>query len=113
MLAKDYVKRRNDSDDGITYTAFSYSLLQADDCLELYERFGCTGQMGGSDQWGTITAGMDLMRRRRNGKAYGLVRPLITTASGAKFGKLGAVIEHHRRGWRRAGKCSREHFHPN
>jgi tyrosyl-tRNA synthetase len=87
MLAKESVKRRIESEDGITYTEFSYSLLQAYDFLELYDRFGCTLQMGGSDQWGNITAGMDLIRRLRSGKAHGLVMPLITTASGTKFGK--------------------------
>ena len=87
MLSKESVKRRIDSDEGITYTEFSYSLLQAYDFLELYDRFGCTLQMGGSDQWGNITAGMDLIRRLRGGKAHGLVMPLITTASGTKFGK--------------------------
>jgi tyrosyl-tRNA synthetase len=87
MLAKESVRRRIESEDGITYTEFSYSLLQAYDFLELYDRFGCTLQMGGSDQWGNITAGMDLIRRLRGGKAHGLVIPLITTASGAKFGK--------------------------
>ena len=87
MLAKESVKRRIESEDGITYTEFSYSLLQAYDFLELYDRFGCTLQMGGSDQWGNITSGMDLIRRLRGGKAHGLVLPLITTASGAKFGK--------------------------
>jgi len=87
MLAKESVKRRIESEDGITYTEFSYSLLQAYDFLELYDRFGCTLQMGGSDQWGNITAGMDLIRRLRGGKAHGLVMPLITTAAGTKFGK--------------------------
>ena len=87
MLAKESVKRRIESEDGITYTEFSYSLLQAYDFLELYDRYGCTLQMGGSDQWGNITAGMDLIRRLRGGKAHGLVLPLITTASGTKFGK--------------------------
>jgi tyrosyl-tRNA synthetase len=87
MLAKESVRRRIESEDGITYTEFSYSLLQAYDYLELYDRFGCTLQMGGSDQWGNITAGMDLIRRLRAGKAHGLVMPLITTASGTKFGK--------------------------
>jgi len=87
MLAKESVKRRIESEDGITYTEFSYSLLQAYDFLELYDRFGCTLQMGGSDQWGNITSGMDLIRRLRGGKAHGLVLPLITTASGTKFGK--------------------------
>ena len=87
MLAKESVKRRIESEDGITYTEFSYSLLQAYDFLELYDRLGCTLQMGGSDQWGNITAGMDLIRRLRAGKAHGLVMPLITTSSGVKFGK--------------------------
>jgi tyrosyl-tRNA synthetase len=87
MLTKESVKRRIESEDGITYTEFSYSLLQAYDFLELYDRFGCTVQMGGSDQWGNITAGMDLIRRQRGAKAHGLVLPLITTAAGTKFGK--------------------------
>jgi len=87
MLAKESVKRRIESEDGITYTEFSYSLLQAYDFLELYDRLGCTLQMGGSDQWGNITAGMELIRRLRGGKAHGLVMPLITTSSGVKFGK--------------------------
>jgi tyrosyl-tRNA synthetase len=90
MLAKDSVKRRLESDEGITYTEFSYSLLQAYDFLMLFDRFNCTLQMGGSDQWGNITAGMDLIRRVRGGRAHGLVMPLITTASGTKFGKTEA-----------------------
>jgi tyrosyl-tRNA synthetase len=90
MLAKESVKRRTESDDGISYTEFSYSLLQAYDYLVLHDRFGCTLQMGGSDQWGNITAGMDLIRRVRGGKAHGLVLPLVTTASGTKFGKTEA-----------------------
>ena len=90
MLAKDSVKRRLESDEGITYTEFSYSLLQAYDFLMLFDRYHCTLQMGGSDQWGNITAGMDLIRRVRGAKAYGLVLPLITTASGTKFGKTEA-----------------------
>jgi tyrosyl-tRNA synthetase len=90
MLAKESVKRRLESDTGITYTEFSYSLLQAYDFLELYDRFGCTLQMGGSDQWGNIVAGMDLIRRVRAAKTHGLVLPLITTASGTKFGKTEA-----------------------
>ena len=90
MLAKESVKRRTESEDGISYTEFSYSLLQAYDYLVLHERFGCTLQMGGSDQWGNITAGMDLIRRVRGGKAHGLVMPLVTTASGTKFGKTEA-----------------------
>jgi len=90
MLAKESVKRRTESEDGISYTEFSYSLLQAYDYLVLHDRFGCTLQMGGSDQWGNVTAGMDLIRRVRGGKAHGLVMPLVTTASGTKFGKTEA-----------------------
>jgi tyrosyl-tRNA synthetase len=90
MLAKESVKRRTEGADGITYTEFSYSLLQAYDFLVLHDRFGCTLQMGGSDQWGNITAGMDLIRRVRGGKAHGLVLPLITTSAGTKFGKTEA-----------------------
>lgn len=87
MLAKESVKRRIEGEDGISYTEFSYVLLQAYDFMVLFDRFNCTLQMGGSDQWGNITAGMDLIRRMRGGKAHGLVMPLITTASGTKFGK--------------------------
>ena len=93
MLAKESVKRRIESEDGISYTEFSYSLLQAYDFLMLHDRFGCTLQIGGSDQWGNIVAGIDLIRRVRTAKAHGLVMPLLTTSSGAKFGKTegGAV----------------------
>jgi tyrosyl-tRNA synthetase len=87
MLARESVKRRIESEDGISYTEFSYALLQAYDFLVLHERFNCTVQMGGSDQWGNIVSGMDLIRRVRGGKAHGLVMPLITTSSGTKFGK--------------------------
>ena len=89
MLTKDSVKKRIEGE-GISYTEFSYSLLQAYDYLVLHDRFSCTLQMGGSDQWGNITAGMDLIRRVRGGKAHGLVLPLVTTASGTKFGKTEA-----------------------
>jgi len=93
MLAKDSVKRRIEGTDGISFTEFSYALLQAYDFLELYRRFRCTVQMGGSDQWGNITAGMDLIRRVEGARAHGLVLPLIMTSSGNKFGKTesGAV----------------------
>jgi tyrosyl-tRNA synthetase len=93
MLAKESVKRRIESADGISYTEFSYSLLQAYDFLMLHDRYGCTLQLGGSDQWGNIVAGIDLIRRVRTAKAHGLVMPLLTTSSGAKFGKTegGAV----------------------
>jgi tyrosyl-tRNA synthetase len=87
MLAKEAVKRRLEGDQGISYTEFSYALLQAYDFLELYDRVGCTLQVGGSDQWGNITAGMDLIRRVRGVRVYGLVQPLIMTAAGTKFGK--------------------------
>jgi tyrosyl-tRNA synthetase len=90
MLAKESVKRRSESDEGISYTEFSYLLLQSYDFLVLHDRFQCTLQLGGSDQWGNITAGVDLIRRLRGRKVHGLVMPLITTASGAKFGKTEA-----------------------
>ncbi len=90
MLAKESVKRRLESEEGISYTEFTYSLLQAYDYLMLYDRYGCTLQMGGSDQWGNIVAGGDLIRKLRGGKAHGLVMPLVTTASGVKFGKTEA-----------------------
>ncbi len=90
MLAKESIKRRVESKDGISYTEFSYLLLQAYDFLQLYNRHGCTVQMGGSDQWGNITAGIELIRRSTpagSPRAYGLVLPLVMTAAGAKFGK--------------------------
>jgi tyrosyl-tRNA synthetase len=90
MLAKESVKRRSESDEGISYTEFSYLLLQSYDFLVLHDRFRCSLQMGGSDQWGNITAGVDFIRRMRSAKAHGLVMPLITTASGTKFGKTEA-----------------------
>jgi tyrosyl-tRNA synthetase len=90
MLAKESVKRRLESEDGISYTEFSYLMLQSYDYLELFEHYSCTLQMGGTDQWGNITAGCDLIRRLRGGKAHGLVMPLVTTASGVKFGKTEA-----------------------
>ncbi len=87
MLQKESVNRRLESEDGISYTEFSYLLLQARDFLELFERCGCTLQMGGSDQWGNITAGIELIRKVHAKKVHGLVTPLVTMASGAKFGK--------------------------
>src|SRR5258708_27079822 len=90
MLQKESVNRRLESEDGISYTEFSYLLLQARDFLELFDRYHCTLQMGGSDQWGNITAGIDLIRKLRAKKAHGLVMPLVTTASGGKFGKTEA-----------------------
>jgi tyrosyl-tRNA synthetase len=85
MLAKDSVKSRLDT--GISYTEFSYMLLQAYDFQQLYERDGVTLQMGGSDQWGNITAGTELIRRSLGGEAHGVTLPLITSADGRKFGK--------------------------
>lgn len=88
MLAKESVKRRLEGEDsGISFTEFSYALLQSYDFLELYRREKCTVQMGGSDQWGNITAGIDLVRRMDGAPAFGVVFPLITQASGVKFGK--------------------------
>src|SRR5213594_2926184 len=85
MLQKESVKARLDT--GLSYTEFSYMLLQAYDFLHLFRERQCTIQVGGSDQWGNITAGIDLIRRVEGGEAHGLVAPLVTTASGAKFGK--------------------------
>jgi tyrosyl-tRNA synthetase len=94
LLAKESVKRRIGNDEsGISFTEFSYALLQSYDFLELYRTEGCTVQMGGSDQWGNITAGIDLVRRMEASRAFGVVFPLVTQASGVKFGKTeeGAV----------------------
>ena len=85
MLAKDKVKSRLDS--GITYAEFSYMILQALDFLWLYENRGCTLQVAGSDQWGNITAGIELIRKKLDKDAYGMVMPLITDSQGNKFGK--------------------------
>ena len=90
MLQKESVSRRLESEDGISFTEFSYLILQAYDFLHLYDRFGCQLQMGGSDQWGNITAGTDLIRRLRASRAHGLVWPLLKTSSGVKFGKTEA-----------------------
>jgi tyrosyl-tRNA synthetase len=91
MLQKEAVKARIAG--GISYTEFSYMLLQAYDFLHLFRAKRCTVQVGGSDQWGNITAGIDLIRRVEAGEAHGLVAPLVTTSAGTKFGKseAGAV----------------------
>ncbi|MBT9174565.1 MAG: Tyrosine--tRNA ligase 1 [candidate division WS2 bacterium] len=89
MLAKESVKRRIDLDEGISFTEFSYMLAQSYDYLVLYEQFGCKLQIGGSDQWGNITAGIDLIRKKKNDRVFGMVLPLLTTTSGVKFGKTG------------------------
>jgi tyrosyl-tRNA synthetase len=90
LLAKESVKRRLESEEGISYTEFSYSLLQAYDFLVLHDRFNCRLQVGGSDQWGNIVAGTDLIRKLRGSQAFGLVSPLLLTSSGTKFGKTEA-----------------------
>ncbi len=86
MLDREAVAARL-AKDGISYTEFSYQLLQSFDYLELYRRFGCTLQTGGSDQWGNITAGVDLIRRADAGSAHALTTPLLVKADGTKFGK--------------------------
>jgi len=90
LLGKEAISRRLESDDGISFTEFSYPLLQAYDYLVLFDRYRCTLQMGGSDQWGNILAGVDLIRRVRGAKAHALVFPLVTTTAGVKFGKTEA-----------------------
>ena len=87
MLAKDSVRNRLESEHGISYTEFSYMLMQAFDFCWLYEHRDCRLQVGGSDQWGNITVGVDLIRRRLGGAAHGLTWPLLTRADGQKFGK--------------------------
>jgi tyrosyl-tRNA synthetase len=87
MLAKESVQGRLDRETGISYTEFSYMLLQAYDYLTLFDRFGCRLQTGGSDQLGNIIAGVELIRRMRGEKVAGLVYPLITRPDGSKFGK--------------------------
>src|ERR1700712_1521199 len=86
MLAKDSVRSRLDAG-GLSYTEFSYMLLQSFDFLELFRREGCVLQVGGSDQWGNITAGIDLIPRPEGRPAHGLTVPLVTSATGEKFGK--------------------------
>lgn len=90
LLAKEAIKRRLDSDEGISFTEFSYPLLQAYDYLKLFDLHRCTLQLGGSDQWGNIVAGIDLIRRLRSARAHGLVFPLVTSTTGVKFGKTEA-----------------------
>jgi len=87
MIAKDAVSARLNSETGISYTEFSYQILQALDFLELYRRHGCSLQTGGSDQWGNLTAGLDLVHRVAGVAAHALGTPLITKADGTKFGK--------------------------
>ena len=89
MMAKDSVKKRLSSEarEGMSFTEFSYQLVQAYDFLHLFQNYNCTLQMGGSDQWGNITTGTELIRRIERGKGYALTCPLITKADGEKFGK--------------------------
>jgi tyrosyl-tRNA synthetase len=87
MMAKDSVKKRIEGETGISYTEFAYQLMQGYDYYWLYEHLNCKLQMGGSDQWGNITTGTELIRRKTGGEAFGLVCPLIRKADGGKFGK--------------------------
>jgi tyrosyl-tRNA synthetase len=90
MLQKESISRRLETEEGISYTEFSYLLLQSFDYLHLFDHENCRLQMGGSDQWGNITAGIDLIRKLRAARAHGLVWPLMKTSSGVKFGKTEA-----------------------
>jgi len=93
MLAKDTVARRLNSEEGISFTEFSYQVLQGNDFLHLFDEYHCVLEIGGSDQWGNLTSGMDLTRRLHQAQVYGMTLPLITKADGTKFGKTegGAV----------------------
>ena len=93
MVTMDTVKRRLENEQPMTFLEFNYPLLQSYDFVELNRRYGCTLQLGGSDQWGNITTGVDLSRRMEDASCYGFTTPLITTASGGKMGKTadGAV----------------------
>ena len=107
MVAKDSVRSRlSRADTGISYTEFSYMLLQAYDFLQLFDDFGCTLQIGGSDQWGNITMGIELIRKVRQAEAFGLTSPLVLKADGTKFGKTesGTV-------WLDAARTSPYQFH--
>ena len=107
MIHKEAVRQRIEREEtGISFTEFSYALLQSFDFAELYRRYGCTVQIGGSDQWGNITGGIDLVRRLHRAQAYGLTLPLVTKADGAKFGKTesGAL-------WLEASKTSPYSFY--
>ena len=88
MLAKESVKKRLEASEGaLTFTEFSYQILQGNDFLHLYDNYGCTLEVGGADQWGNITAGTDLVHRMRGKTAFGLTFPLLLDSSGRKFGK--------------------------
>lgn len=93
MLARESVKRRMESEDGVSYTEFTYQILQAYDYLHLYQNHGVRLQCGGGDQWGNITAGIDLVRRVAQAQVFGMVIPLVTDSKGQKFGKsLGGTV---------------------
>lgn len=106
MMAKDSVKKRIDSETGISYTEFAYQLMQGYDFFWLYENKNCKLQMGGSDQWGNIVTGTELIRRKSGGEAFAFTCPLITKADGGKFGKTetGNI-------WLDADKTSPFHFY--
>ena len=105
MLARESIKLRVNSEHGISFTEFSYMLLQANDYLWLYDNLGCTVQIGGSDQWGNIIAGVDLIRRKRGAHVHALSWPLLTAADGSKLGKTtGARV------WLDAAKTSPYQF---
>lgn len=87
MLSKDIVSRRLNSEEGVSYTEFSYQVLQAYDFLELYRRYGCTLETGGNDQWGNLVGGMDLIRKVEGKPVHVLTTPIITKSDGTKFGK--------------------------
>ena len=107
MIMRDSVKSRlEEREQGISYTEFSYMILQAYDFLHLFRAMGCTVQLGGADQWGNIVSGIDLIRRMEQGEAYGITNPLVTKADGGKFGKSekGSV-------WLTADRTSPFRFH--
>ena len=107
MVQRESVRRRLQREgEGISYTEFSYMLLQANDYLELARRYGCSLQIGGNDQWGNIVSGMDLVRRRLGAEAHALTLPLVARADGAKFGKTAAGAV-----WLDAAKTSPYAFH--
>jgi len=87
MMAKESVRKRIESETGISFTEFTYQLIQGYDFYWLYQHYDCKLQMGGSDQWGNITTGIELIRRKTNGEAFAFTCPLITKADGGKFGK--------------------------
>jgi tyrosyl-tRNA synthetase len=101
MIKAESYRARLESEEGLNFIEFNYMLLQAYDFLKLFDDFDCRVQMGGNDQWGNIVAGIELIRRMRQGEAYGITFPLITTSSGAKMGKTakGAI-------WLDAGRTS-------